>query len=65
MNVFQTHEDIVGDYSSYIRSFISIADPEIRNVVNRDLASLRKQGNSERRNQDNYLSDSANAQRRT
>ena len=38
MNVFQTHADIVGDYSSYIRSFISIADPEIRKVVNRELS---------------------------
>ena len=38
MNVFQTHAGIIGDYSSYIRSFISIADPEIRNVVNRELS---------------------------
>ena len=38
MNVFQTHADIIGDYSSYIRSFISIADPEIRKVVNRELS---------------------------
>ena len=38
MNVFQTHANIIGDYSSYIRSFISIADPEIREVVNRELS---------------------------
>src|SRR3972149_2499290 len=38
MNVFQTHADIIGDYSSYIRSFISIADSEIRKVVNRELS---------------------------
>ncbi len=37
MNVFQTHSDIVGDYSSYIRSFISISDPEISRIVNREL----------------------------
>ena len=38
MNVFQTHAGIIGDYSSYIRSFISIADIEIRNVVTRELS---------------------------
>jgi ATP-dependent helicase YprA (DUF1998 family) len=38
MNVFQTHANIIDDYSSYIRSFISIADLEIRNVVNRELS---------------------------
>lgn len=37
MNVFKTHSDIVNDYESYIRSFISIADPEIRKVVEREL----------------------------
>jgi superfamily II DNA/RNA helicase len=38
MNVFQTHADIIGDYSSYIRSFISISDPEIRENVNLELS---------------------------
>lgn len=38
MNVFQTHSDIVSDYASYIQSFISIADPEIRRIVNRELS---------------------------
>lgn len=38
MNVFETHSNIVSDYSTYIRSFISIADPEIRKVVNRELS---------------------------
>lgn len=37
MNVFQTHANIINDYASYIRSFISIADPEIRRVVERAL----------------------------
>lgn len=38
MNVFRTHAEIVGDYASYIRSFINIADPEIRRVVDNELA---------------------------
>lgn len=38
MNVFQTYADIVGDYSSYIRCFISIADLDIRKGVNRELS---------------------------
>jgi len=38
MNVFQTHADIIGDYASYIRSFISIADPEIHQVVDQALS---------------------------
>ena len=29
MNVFETHAKIVGDYASYIRSFINIGDPGI------------------------------------
>ncbi len=33
MNVFQTHANIVGDYANYIRSFLKIADPAIRDVV--------------------------------
>lgn len=33
MNVFDTHAKIVDDYASYIRSFINIADPEIREAV--------------------------------
>ena len=33
MNVFQTHADIIDDYASYIRSFISISDAEIRDKV--------------------------------
>lgn len=38
MNVFETHAKIVGDYASYIRSFINIADPAIRQVVDAALA---------------------------
>jgi hypothetical protein len=33
MNVFDTHAKIVGDYASYIRSFINISDPAIRQTV--------------------------------
>jgi hypothetical protein len=39
MNVFHTHASIIEDYSSYIRSFISIADPDIRQVVDRELST--------------------------
>jgi len=38
MNVFETHAKIVGDYASYIRSFINIADPAIRQTVEAALA---------------------------
>ncbi|MGA2150744.1 MAG: DEAD/DEAH box helicase [Geobacteraceae bacterium] len=38
MNVFQTHSNIIGDYESYIRSFISIADPKIREKINQELS---------------------------
>jgi len=38
MNVFDTHEKIVNDYASYIRSFINIADPDIRNTVEQELS---------------------------
>lgn len=37
MNVFQTHSHIVKDYETYIRSFLNIADPEIRAVVDGEL----------------------------
>lgn len=33
MNVFHTHSRIVSDYSTYIRSFLKIADPQLREVV--------------------------------
>lgn len=33
MNVFQNHANIVSDHASYIQSFISIADQEIRRVA--------------------------------
>ncbi|MBL6955873.1 MAG: DEAD/DEAH box helicase [Chlorobium phaeobacteroides] len=39
MNVFKTHASIIEDYSSYIRSFISIADPDISQVVDRALST--------------------------
>lgn len=37
MNVFTTHARIVDDYATYIRSFLNIADPEIRTVVEGEL----------------------------
>jgi len=37
MNVFQTHADIVSDYATYIRSFLRIADPAIRETVEQAL----------------------------
>jgi len=39
MNVFETHRKIVDDYSSYIRSFLNISDPEIRAKVESELAA--------------------------
>jgi hypothetical protein len=38
MNVFDAHAKVVGDYARYIRSFISIADPAIRQTVDAALA---------------------------
>ena len=38
MNVFQTHTRIVSDYATYIRSFLKIADPQIRDVVEGELS---------------------------
>lgn len=38
MNVFQTHSRIVSDYATYIRSFLKIADPKIRDVVEGELS---------------------------
>ncbi|MBX3650389.1 MAG: DEAD/DEAH box helicase [Burkholderiales bacterium] len=37
MNVFYTHSCIVEDYATYIRSFLNIADPAIRAVVEGEL----------------------------
>ncbi len=37
MNVFKTHADIVSDYATYIRSFLSISDPQIREKVQGEL----------------------------
>src|SRR6266404_4715063 len=38
MNVFDTHEKIIADYASYIRSFINIADPAISRKVDSALS---------------------------
>ncbi len=37
MNVFETHSRIVSDYATYIRSFLKIDDPEIREKVEGEL----------------------------
>jgi len=39
MNVFETHRRIVDDYAKYIRSFINIADVEIRQKVDNELGA--------------------------
>lgn len=39
MNVFETHKNIIEEYSSYINSFISIKDPKIETIVNGELNS--------------------------
>jgi superfamily II DNA/RNA helicase len=33
LNIFETHSHIIADYAEYIKSFITIDDPQIRNVV--------------------------------
>src|SRR5215470_5032410 len=38
MNVFQTHASIIADYATYIRSFLNIADPTTREVVEEELS---------------------------
>jgi len=37
MNVFQTHDKVISDYSEYIRSFLKISDPYIKNIVEKEL----------------------------
>ncbi len=37
MDIFEIHRRIVGDYASYIRSFVSIADDELRQTVEQHL----------------------------
>jgi hypothetical protein len=39
MNVFQTHSRIVNDYATYIRSFLNIADPKIKEHVEEELST--------------------------
>jgi Na+-transporting NADH:ubiquinone oxidoreductase subunit NqrA len=38
MNIFSLHDKIIGDYSSYIKSFLNIKDERIKEVVEEDLA---------------------------
>src|SRR5574337_1326657 len=37
MDVFHTHSQVVADYASYIRSFLNIADRDIREIVEAEL----------------------------
>ncbi len=39
MNVFDLRDRLVGDYASYTRSFIKIADPRISNTVESALSA--------------------------
>ena len=41
MNIFDTHNKIVKDYSKYIRSFIKISDPQINQKVEESLSEGR------------------------
>ena len=33
MEIFKLHNDVIHDYQSYIKSFVNIADKDIRNAV--------------------------------
>ena len=46
MNVFDTHGKIIGDYASYIRSFITIADLAISKKVDSALSEGASSGKS-------------------
>jgi superfamily II DNA/RNA helicase len=37
MNVFQTHQQIIADYTAYIQSFLNIADKQIRSEVEKEM----------------------------
>lgn len=39
MNVFEVHRKVISDYEHYIRSFITISDPEIKKVVDAELST--------------------------
>ncbi len=39
MNVFELRDRLVGDYASYTRSFIKIADPRIAETVDSELTA--------------------------
>src|SRR5207249_4146501 len=42
MSIFDMHRAVVEDYRHYVQSFISIADPEIRAFVEKELADGRR-----------------------
>ena len=42
MDIFRVHNRIVGDYSTYVDSFLSIGDGRIRDYVHRELIAGRK-----------------------
>jgi hypothetical protein len=39
MQIFQFRNNVIGDYAKYIKSFISVADPQIQQEVEQSLAS--------------------------
>ena len=41
MNILNVHTNIINDYAEYTKSFIAIADEQIRNAVDRELADKR------------------------
>jgi len=38
MNIYETHKQIIDSYSDYIRSFINISDPKIKDLVEQSLS---------------------------
>jgi hypothetical protein len=37
MDIFQVHRRVIDDYASYIRSFVAIADEELKSKVEQHL----------------------------
>jgi hypothetical protein len=40
MQIFEFRNNVIGDYSKYIKSFISVADPKIQQEVEQSLATV-------------------------
>ncbi len=39
MDVFDLRDHVIGDYANYVKSFVRIRDPQIRNFVDSELES--------------------------